>query len=251
MRGVEPDPVAAARARGSSRSACLAPSSAGRCAMSSSCSSGRWPRGSGRGRARAGAEAGASGASRSTDGPRATRPARPRSGSRCSRLPPRARARPGALAGAVRAAVQLDHVAVELPAMAGTQRHLERPGGDHHLVGPVAPVVQLDHVAAVRSAEGAHPAVQLDRQVEVAGIVGQVGRPRRRGAGSCPDRRGTSARAGRVARGREQLQRVPAGRATRPPARPAASRIVKRRPCRARKCPMARPAWPPPMTITS
>ena len=54
-------------------------------------------------------------------------------------------------------------------------RHLERPGGDHHLVGRVRAVAQLDHEAAVvAGADREDLAVELDGQVEVLRVAREV-----------------------------------------------------------------------------
>jgi hypothetical protein len=105
--------------------------------------------------------------------------------------------------------VQLHHLAVETLGDGRHERHLEGPRGDHDLIGLVAAVVELDHVDAARPADGADRTVQLHRQVEVAGVVGQVFHDlvpagvavRITGKGQA----GQSVVAGR----REQLERVP------------------------------------------
>ena len=52
------------------------------------------------------------------------------------------------------------------------ERHLERAGGDHDLVGVVRSVGELDEEpAAVAGADGEDAAVELDRQLEVLRVV--------------------------------------------------------------------------------
>ena len=85
------------------------------------------------------------------------------------------------------------------------------PGGDHHLVGVVAAVGELDAEAAVvGAAHGQDAAVELDRQLEVARVVVQVGDDlvaARVAVGVAGERQAGQAV---VAHGREQPQRVPA-----------------------------------------
>ena len=94
----------------------------------------------------------------------------------------------------------------------GDPRHewrLERAGGDHHLPRLVGAVIELHDITVVLPPHRAHAAVQLDRKIELARIVGEVIRhlvPRRitiRIAGKLHPRQGV------VARGCEELQRVP------------------------------------------
>jgi hypothetical protein len=89
------------------------------------------------------------------------------------------------------------------------ERDLERAGGDHDLVGLACPVVELDQVGGVGLADRANAAVELDRQVEVTGVVGQVGDdlvP----TGVVPGITRESHAGERVIAGRrEQLERVP------------------------------------------
>src|SRR5919202_634026 len=47
----------------------------------------------------------------------------------------------------------------------GDGRHLERPGGDHHLIRFVGAVVELDGVGVAVLPVGGDAAVELDRQV--------------------------------------------------------------------------------------
>ena len=85
--------------------------------------------------------------------------------------------RPGrhVLRSAVLAAVELRDARVEALGDRRHTRDLERAGGDHDLVGLVAAVVELDQEAALPSTDGAHRAAQLDRQLEVARVGGEVG----------------------------------------------------------------------------
>ena len=76
---------------------------------------------------------------------------------------------------AVLAAVELRDARIEALGDRRHTRDLERAGGDHDLVGLVAAIVELDQVAALASADGADTAAQLDRQLEVARVVGEVG----------------------------------------------------------------------------
>ena len=62
------------------------------------------------------------------------------------------RARWKAARRAVVAAVQLRHLGAEVSGDRRRERHLERPGGDHDLVGLVGPVGELDEEAAVVAA---------------------------------------------------------------------------------------------------
>ena len=88
-------------------------------------------------------------------------------------------------------------------------RYLERSGRHDDVVGFVGAVVELDEVAAPAAAHGADGAVELDRQVEVAGVIAEVGDhvvAARVGVGVAGER---APRQAVVAHGREQLQRVP------------------------------------------
>ena len=68
-----------------------------------------------------------------------------------------------------------DDVGVQPTGDRRNRRGLERAGGHHHPVRLVAAVVELHHVRAARPADRAHRAVQLDGQVVVPGVLGQVG----------------------------------------------------------------------------
>ena len=76
---------------------------------------------------------------------------------------------------AVGRAVELDDVAAQPLSDLRHARHLEGAGGDHDLVGPVRAVVELDDVAVAVAAHGLDAAVVLDRQREVARVLGEVG----------------------------------------------------------------------------
>jgi hypothetical protein len=111
---------------------------------------------------------------------------------------------------AIARAVHLHDVVAEI---LGDPRHewrLERAGGDHHLPRLVGTVIDLHDVTVVLPTHRADAAVQLNRKIELAHIVGEVIRhlvphritiriPRKLHAGQRV-----------VARGCEELQRVPA-----------------------------------------
>jgi hypothetical protein len=144
-------------------------------------------------------------------------------------------------------AVELHDLAGELARERRHSRDLERAGGDDDLVGMQLAVREFDAVAAVFGVHRGDATLELDGQLEVAGVAGEVADDLvARGVAIRVAGKGEAGEAV-VARGREQPQRVPA----RAPGRGAASRMVNRRSCRARWWPTARPAWPPPMTITS
>ena len=73
----------------------------------------------------------------------------------------------------------------------GHARELEGAGGDHDLVGLVGAIVELDEVAAIALPDGADAAAQLDRQLEVARVVGEVGDDVVAARVACPGLRGT------------------------------------------------------------
>ena len=111
---------------------------------------------------------------------------------------------------AVRAAVQLQHVTAEVLRDRRRERHLEGPGGDDDLIGFVGPVGELDHEASVARADGPDAAVELDRQIEMSRVVGQVRDDivaARVAVGLAGKREPGKAV---VADGGEQLERVPA-----------------------------------------
>ena len=76
---------------------------------------------------------------------------------------------------AVLAAVDLVDVGREVPCDPRNAWCLERPGGDHDLVGFIEEVVGLDEAAVVERPNGPHMAVELDGQLEVACVRRQVG----------------------------------------------------------------------------
>ena len=53
--------------------------------------------------------------------------------------------------------------------------HLERPGGDHDLIGRIAVAVKLDEVAGLGAPDGADAAAQHHRESEPRRILGEVG----------------------------------------------------------------------------
>ena len=71
--------------------------------------------------------------------------------------------------------MHLDDARVELLGDGRDPRRLERPGGDHDLVGGVRAVAQLDHEAAVvAGADREDLAVELHGQVEVLRVAREV-----------------------------------------------------------------------------
>jgi hypothetical protein len=105
--------------------------------------------------------------------------------------------------------VQLAHTRFEPGGDRRHQRLLERAGRDDDLASQVRPAGRDDLVPAVDLGERLYSAVELDRQLEPAGVVGQIaddlvaGRIVIRIA-----REGLSGQAAVAGRG-EQLQRVP------------------------------------------
>ena len=134
---------------------------------------------------------------------------------------------------AIRAAVELDDVPVESIGHRGTgARNLERAGGDHHLVRFVGAVVELDHVAVIAPVERLRTGLSSSTgSSKLARVVGEVGDDvvaagvRVRAAGERLARAGC--RSARGVNSRSESQRL----APRRRRLPAASRIVKLRPC--------------------
>ncbi len=71
--------------------------------------------------------------------------------------------------------MDLKHALVEPIGDLRHARYLERTGGHHHLVGLAGAVVQLHEVCLAAPANRSHAAIELQREVEVAGVVGEVG----------------------------------------------------------------------------
>ena len=92
----------------------------------------------------------------------------------------------------------------------GAARDLERTGRDDDVGGAEAAAFKLELVAAVGGPQRVDPAVELHGQLEVAGVVGEVGDDLV--PAGVVGRRGGERQAGEavVARGGEQAQRVPA-----------------------------------------
>ena len=105
------------------------------------------------------------------------------------------------------------HLHDPLPQLLGDrrhERHLERTGGDHYLVSRVGAVIELHDVTVVLPPHRQDAAVQLDRKIELARIVGEVIRhlvPHRIPVRVARER---EARKRVVAGRREQFERVPA-----------------------------------------
>jgi hypothetical protein len=130
--------------------------------------------------------------------------------------------------------VKLEDIGVEALGQRRYERHLERPGGDDHLLSFVASVAQLDQVAPVGPADRAHAAAQLDWQVEATRVVGEVCHhvvaPRVRVGVSGEGQAGQAV----VAHGGKEPERIPPPRQA-AAGSAAASRIVNRRACWASK----------------
>jgi hypothetical protein len=131
-------------------------------------------------------------------------------------------------------AVKLDGIRVEALGDRGHERHLERARGHDHLVGFVGAVVELEQVPALGPAYRADAAVELDRQLEATGVLGQIGRhlvPCRIRVRVARERQPRKAAVAHRVNSLSESQRArhaAAGSA-------AASTIVKSRPCCARK----------------
>ena len=106
--------------------------------------------------------------------------------------------------------MHLNDVFAEILGHRGHERNLERAGRDHDLLRLVRAVVELDEVPAVLAPHRADATVQLHGETEMARVAGEV-------VSHLVARRITIRIPGEVhpgqgvvARGREQLQRVPA-----------------------------------------
>ena len=86
------------------------------------------------------------------------------------------RARGDGLRRPVRGAVELSHLGVEAVGDDRRERDLKRAGGDDDLLGLVGPIVELDVVRVSGFADRTHAAPELDRQIEVTDVIGEVGR---------------------------------------------------------------------------
>jgi len=72
--------------------------------------------------------------------------------------------------------VQLYDIRVEARGDRRHARHLKGAGSDHDLVRLIDPVIELNQVGAVGPADRPDAAAEFDWQVEVARVVGEVGR---------------------------------------------------------------------------
>src|SRR6188474_1365858 len=76
------------------------------------------------------------------------------------------------LRGAIARAVHLYDVVAEVLGHPRHEWRLERAGGDHHLPRLVGTFIELHEVTVVLPPDRADAAVQLDRELELARIVG-------------------------------------------------------------------------------